>query len=491
MRHIKKLPVTVAKARYSTPILPEHQGNPLILALPPCLDAKTVSSVLTISVPSPDCASMAKSDQLDAVKKIRQTRIISHQHAELYSEIHQLLRYGYVHRNPSTPEVLAWSYDIADPSVNREELIQPQLINGTRPTTADSIFLTGFSGNGKSTMVEHILSNLFPMVIEHDYNGFNDPQVVYLKVDMPHNSSRAGLIYNMIRELDRVLSATNYGDPEYRRIVKSKSGKYLPVESMMDTLVTVLNRHHVGLIVIDEFQNIAVASKRYRQEVIQLFDELANDLYIPSIKIGTPDTILIFDRNSRHKRRLGRPIELMRFTEKPVWERAMKALFAFQPVPKPIVRNAEIEELLYKLTAGVPAYLLGTWEAVLIEVINSKADCISVSLIKRAFRKKFPLLRSATRNINAGRKGRHSDLLTVQQYLDMDQSTMALKHLESFAQDSSLAGAAAGDVLNDIADSIEIESLSASDLNRLNRIKTRLEEKRNLQLPAQTIEHKS
>lgn len=486
----KKPPVRVAIAKYQPTGIPDYDNNPLILAIPPRIEPRRMKQLLTISVPTFDSSGLSRNEREERVREIRKTRILSNQHLDLYDDLYDMLRYGYVHRNPLLPEVVAWSYDIADPNIPLEDVNKPVLVNATaRPTTSDAIFLTGFSGNGKSTITELLLYNLFPQALEHNYEGFDEPQVVYLKVDLPHNALRTGLIHRLIKELDRVLTKTSFGNPNYAETVKTKAGKYIDVESMMDILVTVLTRHHVGLIVIDEFQNLQVASRDSRLETIQLFDELANRLYIPSVKIGTPDALLMFDRNSRHGRRLGETFELERLSEEKVWERAMKALFQFQPLTYPIERSKAIEDLLLQLTAAIPDYLVKLWEASLVEAIRSGKEKLSQALIKKAFRQRFPLLRSATRNINLGKKGRYADLLTVQQYLDLGRKATALKHLNQMANKIDAEGLAAEDILTDINDSIETVNFTQAECKKLNKIKAKLQEKKQQQLGPQTLGH--
>jgi len=491
MAKLKKLPVRVdKKPNYQDTDISDYQGNPLILALPPRLEPKRFRFYLSNVVDTFNWQSMSNNDREEQVKDIRKTRIVTTQHLDLYHSIYEMMRYGYVHRNPVIPEVTTWNYDIGNPNIPIEEIDKPSLNIVTQPTVADAIFLSGFSGNGKSTISEHILVNLFPTAIEHTWRGFTEVQVVYLKVDLPHNASRPGLIYRFLKELDRVLSKTKYGNPNYAKSVKLNSGRYIDVDSMMDILMTVLVRHHVGLLVTDEFQNLQVSSHRYRNETIQMFDELANNLYIPSVKIGTPDTILIFDRNSRHKRRLGQIIELLHLSDEKSWERAMKALFQFQPLKHPVDRNVAIENLLMELTAGVPNYLIGLWEASILEAIRSGKEKLSQTLIKRAFNQRFPLLRSVTRNINQGIKGRHADLFTVQQYLDMGNNTMAIKHLHSFSKNVDVTGVAAEAVISDIETMVSRHGFSDSQLKGINEVKERLIRKKAELNAPQTLEHK-
>lgn len=484
-------PVRLARAQYTPSEIPDYDGNPLIESLPSRLTPRLLRQRLTVTVDSFDIDGLSPDVREERFRALYATRIMTKQHLDLYFDIYNMLRYGYLHRNPLRSEVVAWSYDIADPRIALNDISQPIIANAIKATTADALFLTGFSGNGKSTIVEHILFNVFPQVIAHTLPTFCDHQVVYLKVDMPHNASRSGLILRILTELDRVLAQTSHGDPHYRNVVTKKNGEHVKVDLMMEVLITALNRHYVGLVVIDEFQNLHVASKRFRHETIQLFDELANQLFIPSLKIGTPDTLTLFNNNSRHKRRLGKLFELERLKDEKAWEGALKALYAFQPLKQPIEQDENINKLLRDLTAAVPAYLFGLWEAVLIEAIRTGKERITQAIINKAFRTRFPLLRAATRNINLGRRGGYADLLTVQQYLDMGNNEMALKHLRHFAEQTELQGEAATDVIKDIDDAIVTSDFTPVQMGKLEKLKMELAKKKHAVLGPQTLAHKS
>lgn len=486
----KKPLVRVAKAQYTPSDIPDYSGNPLVEALPPQLAPHLLKQRLTVMPTSYFIEGMPRKDREDHLEKIFRARLISTQHLDLYLDIYNLVRHGYLHRNPLRSEVMAWSYDIADPNLNNADVIQPMIESTLVPSVADAMFLTGFSGNGKSTMTRHILFNMLPTVTEHTLLNFDEPQVVYLHVDMPHDASRSALILRLLTELDRVLAATTFGDPGYRKVVTKKNGDLAKIDFMLNVLITALNRHHVGVLVIDEFQNMLVASKRFRTETLQMFDELANQLFIPTLKIGTPDSLSLFDNNSRHKRRVGRPFELSRLNEQQVWNDMLNMLYGFQPLKHVIERNEKIDALLLTLTAAVPAYTLGLWKATLLNAIRLGKERITESLIKQTFKQHFPLLRSATRNINLGKKGGYADLLTVQQYLDMNKNSTALKHLENFIESNNVKGAAATDVINDITDAVDTHNFTATQTKKLESLKSKLAKKAQEKLGPQTLEHK-
>ena len=486
----KRLPVSVGQAEYTPSKVEDYAGNPLIEALPIRLEPRPFRERLTVMIESEDVSRFTLSDKEAYVNEVFKMRVLSRQHLDLYYDIYAMLSNGYVHRNPNRAEVVSWSYDIADPDVSQQDVNRPFLPSVIGPSVSEALFLTGFSGNGKTTMTEHILFNLFPRVVNHTGADFEDIQVVYLKVDMPHDAVRSALIYSLLEELDYVLSNTSYGDPRYRDLVKKNDGRFITIEKMKDVLLTACNRHHVGLIVLDEFQNIKVVSPIRRNEMIQLLDELSNQLFIPFIKIGTPDLLTMFPK-AVHKRRLGRPVEFNCLSEPKVWSRLMEMLYNFQPLAHPIERDEKIDALMLNLTAAVPAYALGLWKETIIKAMRTGEEKISIKLIRQAFKERFPLLKSVVRNINKNRRGSYDDLLTVQQYLDESESDLALKHLQHIVKNSGVEGMSASDVLEDINTAFNPNEMDLKQRSKLSDIKKQLVKKSQAVLGPQTIEHQT
>ncbi|MEI2614896.1 MAG: ATP-binding protein [Methylotenera sp.] len=63
-------------------------------------------------------------------------------------------------------------------------------------STARSLSLIGCSGSGKSTTLNRILAT-YPQVIFHE--KYNFTQIVYLKLDCPHDGSLKNLCYHFFR----------------------------------------------------------------------------------------------------------------------------------------------------------------------------------------------------------------------------------------------------------------------------------------------------
>ncbi|SBS28403.1 Transposon Tn7 transposition protein TnsC [Marinomonas aquimarina] len=479
--------MTIIKARYRDDIQFELAKNPLIAALPDRVDSNRLSELLTRIIKSQDRDTLNQNELEMEIKKLKHSFIITDDHKAFYTEFYKMIEEGYLHRNPMDVEVVKFSYDIADPNIDVSELSLYKSASLNTDTTSEAMLVTGFSGNGKSLMTERITSICFPQVIDHDIEGFQDAQVVFLKADMPHNASRSGLIIAILEELDRAMSKSKYGPTNHSEALKG-SRKSITVERMTQKLIAALNQHHVGVLIIDEFQNLEVSSARFRSEMINLFDQLSNQLKIPVVKIGTPDTIKLFGNKSYNRRRLGKLMELQTLGDD-AWDKAMEQIFLFQPLPKPIERKESLENDLKDYTAGVPAYLFKLWQECLLEVIQSGKKSISTTLIKRVHKKQFPLLGSAIKFIKSGKAGNFSDLLTVQQFLDEGSYGPAINSLKHFVDHSTLKGEAAQEVKSDIEKAINENKLSPSQKKKFRGLKESLESKRLVKLGPQTIEH--
>lgn len=478
----------MVQAKFRDIDIPEFDKNPLIAAMSERVSPKRFKEIMERIIPCPEFDGLDVRAREIGIRKLRNSYIFTRAHLDCYLGLYQMIEYGYQYRNPVKPEVVSYSYDLADPDIPVSDLKQREDDSWSANTTADAMIVTGYSGNGKSRLMKGLLHYFFDQLIEHENEGFQDAQIVYLYVDIPHGASRTGLMASILEALDNAMSKSFFGPTNYLDSVQTKSGRYITTDAMMRVLLKALNRHHVGVLIIDEFQNIGVLSDSNRQQVLQLFDELSNRVMVPTLKIGTPDCLSLFSKHSRHLRRLGVPLELQPLSDK-AWDKAMEQIFLFQPLKKPIPKTDSIEQLLKSYSAGVPAYLFGLWEACLIEAMRTGTEKITQNLIKSVFKQRYPLLRSVIRSIEKGNYGKYQDIFSVQQYLDSGNTNGALKMLSRLVSGGDIKGSAAQELLDGIEGSIDAHDFSESDLKKLDKIMAELDAKRAEALGPQTLEH--
>ena len=139
------------------------------------------------------------------------------------------------------------------------------------PEFSGGLVFAGWTGTGKSRTVDRFLE-LIPQVVVHEANpeyGWTAMrQLVWLKVHMPADGSKGGLVAEMLLQIDRALG-TDY------------SGQYMKrtwtVEKLLVVVIYILLVHRCGLVIIEEAQegNLAAAS-RFGAEFIQFFLRLLN-----------------------------------------------------------------------------------------------------------------------------------------------------------------------------------------------------------------------
>ena len=189
------------KAEYTEAILPEHQGNPLIEALPP---KKSADELMESFSHYPDLSKKIREHKNPLVReeytsRLRELRQPLSIYFEVYRAIERAVKNGYSAKcpfSPTTAQYLHYPVDERPSIAPRTGFFEPK---------GDGITLIGESGVGKTCMLDQIL-NYFPAVIEHHkYDGkvigFKD-QVVWIKVDCPNNSSVRDLCEEILGQLD-------------------------------------------------------------------------------------------------------------------------------------------------------------------------------------------------------------------------------------------------------------------------------------------------
>ena len=215
------------EADYKEQVLPEYQGNPLIEALPEIMSREETLSCLTRE-PSYDKGERT----LEAKYRIHCLSRLLHdyyqplpEHLDIESGISVCLRQGYRNRNPQGRQYALMINESYAAMVEKRPV---RMISGYHPN-ASGFTIIGVSGVGKSTAVESILYQ-YPQVIEHtEYKGRPLPatQIVWLKLDCPHDGSRGELCYRFFKAIDDALNVR----PDYLcRLMESSFGGCLAVE---------------------------------------------------------------------------------------------------------------------------------------------------------------------------------------------------------------------------------------------------------------------
>ena len=197
--------MSILEARYSEGQIDRYKNNPFIEALPPILEPQSLINALSGKV------EFSESDK-NASASLRSHILVGlmhnffqpiARHIQLENKLSILLREGYVGRN-ITDNSLIKKLKEGYQAVQNGEI--PGLSFTERESTASSLAFIGCSGSGKTTTINRILAT-YPQCIYHP--TYNFTQIVYLKIDCPHDGSLKSLCMHFFRAIDKVLD-TNY-----------------------------------------------------------------------------------------------------------------------------------------------------------------------------------------------------------------------------------------------------------------------------------------
>ena len=257
-------------ARYIDAELEEYTGHPLINALPPINSADQIAKLL-FRYPK-----ITKEERAlpSHIRRHAMMRILdkflypTKYHSELEQTISCMIRSGYLSRN-----IADKSFVESLNAVDRVKAVNKRRNAGNEALVSSVI---GCSGSGKSTAVEAILDCYDQAILHPEYQHV---QLVWLKLECPHDGSVKSLCINFFRAVDVALN-TDYEDT----YVKSRSS----AESLLGDIARVSALHSIGILVIDEIQHLDEFKSGGSERIINFFVALTNVIKIPVLFVGTP-----------------------------------------------------------------------------------------------------------------------------------------------------------------------------------------------------------
>lgn len=384
------------KARYLEQVIPEYQGNPMIEALPEIWAVDTVEEMLSEEAPHHDGERM-----LDARYRMHCIQRLFHyfqpleQHIDIEQRISRCIRQGYLNRNPCTKEyarILADGYEALSGRHGYH------FIQGFRPN-ASGFTIIGMSGVGKSTAVEKILS-LYPQCIRHDsYHGWPLilTQIVWLKLDCPHDGSIKGLCFQFFEAIDRAMG-TDY----FPRYTKSR----YTVDVLMVLMTQLVNLYQIGILVIDEIQHLSLAKGGGSEKMLNFFVTLVNTIGIPVVMIGTTKAMSILQSEFRQARRGSGQGDLLwdRMQNDLSWEIFVTSMWKHQWTRSKIPLTEEMRNILYEESQGIIDIAVKLYAMVQIKAITAGSDSFSARDFHAAAAEKLGLVKPMLDALRTGDK---------------------------------------------------------------------------------------
>ncbi len=293
---------------------------------------------------------------------------------ELQRIISILLRQGYIARNILQPQYARRANQIYQAIQNKGGKTIENYVDV--PTSASGFTLIGPSGMGKTTNLKNILG-LYPQVIAHPEHSVY--QLVWIKVDCPHAGSLKGLCIDVFKEIDRLLS-TNY----FKKFGSTRNSE----DYMLAQVAQLAHTHHLGMLVIDEMQNL-VNARRSKDDLLNFLVKMDNIIGVPVIRVGTNEAYPILQGNFRNARRgtgeggvLWDRMKQEDENEWRGWKLFVQQMWQFQWTAGYTKLTDEIYEALYYETQGiidlvVKLFKMVQWRA----IAEGEEEIITVDLI--------------------------------------------------------------------------------------------------------------
>lgn len=397
---------TVVDAEYRTCLIPGYQNNPLIEALPSILTATETISRLRYEPEHDDGVRQLPTELRlhllhDALRFFKPLPV----HVELEQRLSRLIRAGYQGRNPLVR------------GFRRQMDVRLQRsVQAHQQTRSQGFTLLGMSGVGKTTALEGILS-LYPQIVVHQQyqeQPFSHLQVVWLKLDCPHDGSIRGLCLNFFQAMDGLL------DTRYYRY-HARNGR-ATTDEMLPAMARVSAIHSLGVLVLDEIQHLSEARSGGAARMLNFFVHLVNTIGMPVVLVGTPKAQAVLRGEFRQARRGAGQGDLVwnRMEPGAVWDLFVEALWRYQFTRDVTPLTPELSQTLYDETQGITDLAVKVYMLAQIRAMTTGRERLTTSLFHSVAADSLRLAQPMLQALGSG------DQMRLAQFEDIQPLDMAV-----------------------------------------------------------------
>lgn len=325
-----------------------YQGNPWIEALPNNPDDEDMMEALGGSIPYAESErELPGYERQSCVQSLTHVCIPIDQNLRIARKIYNSIREGYVNRNPLADRMKNIVMRMQEAVRNRDPSFQS--MDGSN-ANACGFCIIGDSGLGKTTAFRRAL-NLFPQMIVHqEYQGmpFHNIQIVWMKLECPHDASVKGLCSEFFMKFDQLT-----GDNTYQ---KYASGGRATTDQMIPQMAMIAQRHGLGLLVIDEIQNLSKAKSGGAEKMLNFIVQLINTIGLPVLLVGIPEAVELLSKDLKAIRRSAGQQGMSYFhplsADSDDWKNFTDGLWAYQWTAEKTELTEELRMALNKFSFG-------------------------------------------------------------------------------------------------------------------------------------------
>ncbi|PTU30306.1 ATP-binding protein [Stenotrophobium rhamnosiphilum] len=295
--------------------------------------------------------------------RIRSIRAPSADMLTVARTIDLMLHEGYMERNPFNPTV--WRSFFSE--------ISSPLAAEPGPAA----FVIGASGLGKTKCIQRVLEGYTQVYVHPEFPNCTGglTQLCWLYIQMPPSGNLKSLLAALIDA-----TAFAFKDPEVLQLLTISNRD---LHGSLQNWVRFVQTHFLGLLVIDEVQNLFKLpsieqrrSKRGRKELdLRLSDdvtlktlmEIIEESGVPLMLVGTPDASAILQKRFAVSQRLttGGQIEFRHAEnfESPDFNMLLKTLEMYQWSDVRLAIDDELKKFIHSVTAGIRRLVISLWIA--------------------------------------------------------------------------------------------------------------------------------
>lgn len=341
----------------------------LVKALPEMMAGKELLSAMT-ALPDYDDSIRVESEavRLMALSDLYQIYLPSQMSLEIYSKLYLALLRSL--QKKGLKVAILQQYE------NHKAVRQQEysgIIGGS-----DSFTIIGTSGIGKSTAISKALD----LITASGIIEVKEPFVKVIPcivVQCPFDSSVKGLLLEILRKVDECL-----GSKYYERAVRTRSTTDMIIGSVSQVAL-----NHIGLLVVDEIQN--VANSKNGKSLIGALTQLINNSGISICMVGTPESAVFFEQAMQLARR-----SLGLYYGRLEYDRYFCdfccTLFSYQYVKRYAEITPAIIEWLYEHSSGIVSVVVSLiHDAQEIAILDGREE-LSIETLNEAYQKRLSLL---------------------------------------------------------------------------------------------------
>ncbi|MBV7276469.1 ATP-binding protein [Clostridium sp. PL3] len=447
--------ILAEEADYKNQIIDEYNNNPFVQALP---TIRTKEEIVTIL--NQNLKISKKELELDEYVRIHMLQRtykgvfqVLPIHIKVFNMIDTLMRQGYIDRNPFNPEYIRHINKLGNKLINKDFSMS---VNSNFVTTASCGLLIGFSGMGKTRIVNKILENTPQLIYHSNYNNtnFNAIQVTWIKLEAPHNSSLKALTLQFFMKIDELIGSRN---------MERYAVKNLSVDAMLPIMGQLANNINLGLLVIDELQHL----NKNTSQIMNYFVALMNTFGVAILLIGTPACYDMLTGELRIARRVTGSGEIIwnNMKNDKEFRLFINGIWKNQYVRNRANLDEEIINLFYEKTQGISDLVVKLFVSTQKVAIERNIETITKELVEKVWDKEFKLLKPMISSIasnNRAKMFKYEDIRVL-------ESNSIIKKAKAVEKNSlgEKEGTIKENILKGKKKKIKISGLEGNDIRRI------------------------